>query len=196
MSEPTPGAYEADRYPEVARFAALMRDELVANSRKGDQAGWLRADPEALLHDVTWHWAKMAMAWRDLKHLNGSCRDPIACKEHPKDRAEVDARLREHAADVANMSLMFLDRLGLLPPWCHVHDEPLSGGDQCFSCFTEMTPNGDPVAYFVRCGTCDIDMASWDRQQDRDAWADEHREVWPSHTVLVAQDPLAAGEPS
>lgn len=137
-------------YPEVDRFRVLMLRELEANSRKGDQAGWLRADPEWLLHDITWHWAKLAMAWRDKKHALGSCRDtegcadPLGCDDH----APIDARLREYGADVANMSLMFLDRLGLLPPpesaECK-HPLPDLGRfeqDVCHACGQYVPPSG------------------------------------------------------
>lgn len=116
MSRTDPEAALVARYPEVRAFAALMLTELDANSRKGDKAGWMSADPEALLHDITWHWAKLAMAFRERKHHLGSCRDPQACSDHPRDWLTVEAAIQEHAADVANMSLMFLDRLGLLSP--------------------------------------------------------------------------------
>lgn len=90
----------AARYPEVAQFTDLMLLELAANARKGDQAGWRGATPDALLNDITWHWAKLAMAWREWKVQGPS--------------AHTAQELREYAADVANMSMMFIDNLGLL----------------------------------------------------------------------------------
>lgn len=89
----------------VPRFAALMQAELDANAaRKGD-GGWLHATPEALLHDITWHWAKLAVALRNRRNMEAL----------GADLSDADAQVSEFAADVANMAAMLLDRLGLLP---------------------------------------------------------------------------------
>lgn len=93
-----------ERYPEVERFAGLMLSELAANSGKGDQAGWLAAPPRALLHDITWHWAKLARALSAFENAVGH-----KAQHHHADE------VREYAADVANMAMMLVDRLGLLP---------------------------------------------------------------------------------
>lgn len=68
-------------WPEVDRFADLMRRELDANAHKG---GWSEMTPEALVNEVWWHTAKLALAVREGDQLG----------------------VAEFAADVANLAMM------------------------------------------------------------------------------------------
>lgn len=73
-------------------FMALMEAELHANSGKGDRPGWLRMTKWQALGEIKHHYQKL-----DVAVAEG---DP--------------ARIKEHAADVANCALMLLDVVGLL----------------------------------------------------------------------------------
>lgn len=68
-------------------FLELMRAELHANTAKGDRPGWLTMSPEKGLLEIYWHTAKLSAAVKN--------------KNTPA--------IKEHAADVANMSMMLLD---------------------------------------------------------------------------------------
>lgn len=72
-------------YPQVDVFAALMRRELDANRHKGD---WRYLTTGYLLSEVIGHVAKLS---------------------HAIEAGDRDATL-EHAADVANLSMMVADR--------------------------------------------------------------------------------------
>jgi hypothetical protein len=79
------------KYGDVlAPFVALMEAELHANARKGDRPGWLSMTPSTALLEIYWHVAKLSAAVKN----NDA------------------ALIREHAADVANMSMMLLDVCG------------------------------------------------------------------------------------
>ncbi len=79
------------KYDDVLRpFMALMERELHANSAKGDRPGWLKMDANTALLEIFWHAAKLSAA---VKNNDGD-------------------RITEHAADVANMSMMLLDVCG------------------------------------------------------------------------------------
>lgn len=83
------------KYGDVlAPFLALMEAELHANAQKGDRPGWLAMSPEVALLEIYWHTAKLSAA---VKNNNMPA-------------------IREHAADVANMSMMLLDVCGGLVP--------------------------------------------------------------------------------
>jgi len=84
------------KYGEVlAPFVALMEAELHANAGKGDRPGWLSMTPAVGMLEIYYHTAKLQKAVKD---------------------GDIE-RIREHAADVANMSMMMLDICGgLLPP--------------------------------------------------------------------------------
>ena len=76
-------------------FVTLMEAELHANAGKGDRPGWLSMTPAVGMLEIYYHASKLQKAVK-----NG----------------DID-RIREHAADVANMSMMMLDICGgLLPP--------------------------------------------------------------------------------
>jgi hypothetical protein len=78
-------------------FLELMRAELHANTAKGDRPGWLTMSPEKGLLEIYWHTAKLSAAVKN--------------KNTPA--------IKEHAADVANMSMMLLDvcvGIGIEPP--------------------------------------------------------------------------------
>lgn len=84
------------KYGDVLEpFVALMEAELHANAGKGDRPGWLSMTPAIGMLEIYYHTAKLQKAVKD---------------------GDID-RIREHAADVANMSMMMLDICGgLLPP--------------------------------------------------------------------------------
>ncbi len=82
-----------EKYDDVLMpFLALMRAELHANSDKGDRPAWLAMDADTAMLEVYHHAAKLAKAVRN----------------------DDAARIREHAADVANMALMLADVCGAL----------------------------------------------------------------------------------
>lgn len=84
-----------ERYADVlAPFVSLMEQELYANRGKGDRPGWLSMSRETATLEIYYHTAKLAKAARD--------------NDLP--------RVREHAADVANMAMMLLDVCGGLMP--------------------------------------------------------------------------------
>lgn len=81
------------KYGNVLRpFVCLMERELHANAGKGDRPGWLAMDRKTALLEIFYHLAKLQKAVKD------DCRSDI----------------REHAADVANMSMMLVDVCGAL----------------------------------------------------------------------------------
>lgn len=82
-----------NKYAEVLRpFVSMMEFELYANAGKGDRPGWLRMDTNTALLEIFYHLAKLQRA------VNDRSRDGI----------------REHSADVANMSMMLADICGCL----------------------------------------------------------------------------------
>lgn len=84
----TPQKYDDVLLP----FLDLMRTELRANSGKGDRAGWLSMSRETCLLEIHYHLAKLQKATLE----------------------DAPSGIREHAADVANMSMMLVDICGLL----------------------------------------------------------------------------------
>lgn len=85
------GSLAPAKYDDVlVPFVALMRNELHANSAKGDRPGWLAMDANTALLEVYWHVAKLSAA---VKNNDGPA-------------------IMEHCADVANMSMMVLDVCG------------------------------------------------------------------------------------
>lgn len=82
------------KYNEVLLpFLKMMETELHANAGKGDRPGWLAMDRNTALLEIFYHLGKLQKALKD-SNLAG---------------------IREHAADVANMSMMLVDICGLLP---------------------------------------------------------------------------------
>ncbi|WP_374979259.1 hypothetical protein PSGK_21225 [Pseudomonas solani] len=75
-------------------FLKMMETELHANAGKGDRPGWLAMDRNTALLEIFYHLGKLQKALKD---------------------SNPDGIL-EHAADVANMSMMLVDICGLLPP--------------------------------------------------------------------------------
>lgn len=73
-------------------FVVLMDAELRANADKGDRPGWRSMDRQTALLEIYYHLAKLQKAALDDEH----------------------ERIREYAADVANMSMMLVDVCGLL----------------------------------------------------------------------------------
>ncbi|USN16385.1 hypothetical protein PLUTO_00690 [Luteibacter phage vB_LflM-Pluto] len=83
------------KYADVLTpFVALMERELHANAGKGDRPGWLQMDRKTVLLEIYYHLSKLQKAMKD-DNPDGIC---------------------EHAADVANMSMMAVDVCGLLIP--------------------------------------------------------------------------------
>lgn len=79
------------KYGEVLEpFVALMEAELHANAGKGDRPGWLSMTPAVGMLEIYYHTSKLQKAVKD---------------------GDID-RIREHAADVANMSMMMVDICG------------------------------------------------------------------------------------
>lgn len=77
-----------DKYtPFLGPFVRLMNAELHANAGKGDRQGWLSMSSDQAMLEIYYHAAKLQKAVRD-----GD-----------------GALIREHSADVANMSMMLLD---------------------------------------------------------------------------------------
>jgi len=84
---------QCEKYDEtLLPFLGLMRQELHANSSKGDRPGWLSMTAETCLLEIYWHVSKLSVAVRD---------------QNPQ-------RIAEHAADVANMAMMQADIAGVL----------------------------------------------------------------------------------
>lgn len=86
---PTPPAKYDDT---LLPFLALMRNELHANSHKGDREGWLRLTLEQALDEIRHHHDKLV----------------IPVMNHDREA------IREHAADVANCAMMLADIAGVL----------------------------------------------------------------------------------
>ena len=63
----------------LQQFAKDMEYEMGANAHKGDREHWMQAEPATLLHEITFHWAKLAATFRDITHHLGGCRDPEHC---------------------------------------------------------------------------------------------------------------------
>lgn len=77
-----------DKYtPFLGPFVRLMNAELHANAGKGDRQGWLSMSSDQAMLEIYYHAAKLQKAVRDGE----------------------GALIREHSADVANMSMMILD---------------------------------------------------------------------------------------
>lgn len=77
-----------DKYSEFLKpFLRLMEDELHANSDKGDRDGWLQMTPENALLEIYYHVSKLQKAMKS---------------------GDIEL-IKEHSADVANMSMMLLD---------------------------------------------------------------------------------------
>ena len=86
---PDPG----DKYSEVLNpFLKLMEKELHANAGKGDRPGWLSMTPETAMLEIYYHVAKLQRAVKN----------------------EDLELIKEHSADVANMSMMMADIFGQL----------------------------------------------------------------------------------
>jgi hypothetical protein len=77
------------KYPEVALFVDLMYRELMVNAHKGDQAGWRKMSLREAWAEISWHVGKLTHAIR----------------------TEDKALMEEHAADIANGAMMFVDIL-------------------------------------------------------------------------------------
>lgn len=89
--EPVPSLFPSlkDLYPEVEPFVQTMYTELVANQHKGDQAGWRKMSIREAWGEISWHVGKLVNAIR----------------------TDDNILMREHAADIANGAMMFVDIL-------------------------------------------------------------------------------------
>lgn len=82
-----PAVPDSKYRPYLEPFVRLMDAELHANAGKGDRPGWLSMSSDELMLEVYYHAAKLQKAVRD-----GD-----------------SSLIKEHSADVANMSMMLLD---------------------------------------------------------------------------------------
>ena len=82
-------------YTEITTlFQKEMVEQLAANKRKGDRAGWLSCEPMQLVLEMYYHTGKLQEA---IKNNDTNL-------------------IREYSADVANIAMMVLDKtVGLMP---------------------------------------------------------------------------------
>lgn len=98
------------KYGDVLRpFVALMEKELHANAGKGDRPGWLGMSAAVALLEIYYHVAKLQKAVKD---------------------GEGD-KIKENAADVANMAMMLLDVCGGLDVVAARELTAAQGVDEC-----------------------------------------------------------------
>lgn len=71
----------------IGVFSALMRKELLANSKKGDRPAWLKLTARDIVSDIYYHTGKLQLAVEE-----GNLE-----------------KIREYSADVANLALMVVD---------------------------------------------------------------------------------------
>lgn len=171
------------KYNEVLLpFLKMMEAELHANSGKGDRPGWLAMDRNTALLEIFYHLGKLQKALKD-SNPDG---------------------IREHAADVANMSMMLVDICGLLTandPAASEHQQTLeltlesiaeqraekSGWwDSCSGCYE--TEGGQPVGTYTYnnalacslgsgCSECGGLGAVWHRAEDWLPTEEEEKEL-------------------
>lgn len=79
-------------YELVGKMREQMYVEMLANAGKGPRRGWLQTRPLTLVLETFYHVAKL--------------QDAVVQKDKK--------RVREYAADVANMAMMLADRCGVL----------------------------------------------------------------------------------
>lgn len=93
MNNATEVISSSGKYSNVLRpFISMMEAELHANTSKGDRPAWLKMSPEQCLLEIYYHTAKLQKAVKN-NDMKG---------------------VREHTADVANMSMMLADTCGWL----------------------------------------------------------------------------------
>lgn len=96
---------------KLEAFALLMQSELSANIDKGGRTAWLAYAPRFLLSEIFDHGSKLHVAAVELlRRRSGEPSRPMPWG------TDMEQRVREFAADVANMAMMLLDKLDLLPP--------------------------------------------------------------------------------
>ena len=89
--------------PDLLKFVVLLERELRANDHKGP-TGWKNDSPSSLL-------SRVEEELNELKEI-------VAEDTDPNDPSAVGVRrdlIAEEASDVANMTMMYLDVLGILP---------------------------------------------------------------------------------
>lgn len=122
------GETPCDCRDRLGYFRLLMEDELFANASKGGRngaRGWITADADWLLYEVQDHLAKLHVATKELlRRRAGRTPRMTPWTADRLDDREVEIRVREFAADTANMTMMLLDTLGLLAVQ---HGAPLVG---------------------------------------------------------------------
>ena len=119
-NRPMPKLHNPEVVPPFDAFVQLMADELAANAAKGDRFGWLAAGSGVLLLECHDHLAKLHVAVRELRRRQAG--EPARPTPWGGD---MEDRVREFAADTANMAMMLLDSLDLI-------EQPsgVRGGDQ------------------------------------------------------------------
>jgi hypothetical protein len=111
--------HNPDCAPPFEDFVQAMVRELAANAGKGDRMGWLAAGPAALLAEVHDHAAKLHVAARELIRVQqGQEQRPTPWGTSNDAERQVlwqlEDRVREFAADTANMAMMLADALGVV----------------------------------------------------------------------------------
>lgn len=83
--------------PEDKReaFGHMMKEELDANFSKGDREAWLQMSTDESLSEIRYHLEKL---------------------ENSVEMREGEEKIKEHAVDVANCAMIFLDVQGYIEP--------------------------------------------------------------------------------
>lgn len=106
---------EREREEVLRRFVFAMQEELAANAGKGDRPGWLSMSPREALAEVQHHYVKLHAAvvefdrWENGQDIRDLPWADVRCS-----LATLEKRIREYAADVANMAMMAADRCGAI----------------------------------------------------------------------------------
>lgn len=78
-----------------AEFASLMKTELDENFFKGDREAWINMSEAEALGEIRYHVEKL---------------------ENSVEMDEGEDKIKEHAVDVANCAMIFLDVMGYIEP--------------------------------------------------------------------------------
>ncbi|WP_296276644.1 hypothetical protein [Pseudomonas sp. UBA7530] len=128
--------YPEGKYSNVLRpFFAMMEAELHANTSKGDRPGWLAMSPEQCLLEIYYHTAKLQKAVKN-NDMKG---------------------VREHTADVANMSMMLADTCG----WLDVVSSELASAEPAAPCNHEWIDDGQHLLVCTSCGAQEDHDPRW-----------------------------------
>lgn len=136
MNNATEVISSSGKYSNVLRpFFAMMEAELHANTGKGDRPGWLAMSPEQCLLEIYYHTAKLQKAVKN-NDMKG---------------------VREHIADVANMSMMLADTCG----WLDVVSSELASAEAAANCNHEWIDDGQHLLVCIACGAQEDHDPRW-----------------------------------